>query len=144
MKKVYLFVILITALAYSYDPYYDYDKYSLAELKSRHAVFRTMAILGSVVGGGGCILFISGIVKTKNSNVQTSTHPGGVSWSGDDPEDSRGPFMIIGAVTCIAGGTVLGVIGLRKAREYKRGIKFKELTLNVHPGETAIAFTFDF
>lgn len=120
------------------------NEYSVSQLEGRVAGYGVMSGFGLLTLATGLALLPTGIVNLAQSDSETNPHVGGISVSNPDEKAKTGIRLIIASVPCLAAGTVLSVIGLRKTREYNNRLKLARLQYGFNGEAGCIEAVFEF
>lgn len=135
-------VSLILFLFHSYS--FSDTEYTQQQMKDKIIGYGTMQGIGLTFLGGGGASMVTGIILMASCDWETHTTPTGIHKTTDDPKGEAGIKALLIGIPFTICGTVLGIIGTKKKKEYKRRIKWSGIKLRKTPNFNSCEFVFSF
>ncbi len=112
------------------------QEYSEPEIHAKRQKFTNMRNGGFIMLGTGAVLLPLGIVFASNATWTSSRTGGQVNMTTNDPSGGVGILFCVLGIPLTAAGTVLGIIGSKKARLYTKAAQ--EISLRIHPANRSL------
>lgn len=141
MKSIiHVWFLFLFLFSYSFSD----TEYSQKELKNKVTGYGTMEGVGLTFLATGAVLVVTGIVYIASADWETHTTGTGIHKTTQDPKGGKGLKMLVAGIPFTACGTVLGIIGAKKRREYKRRLQWSGIRLKYTPYYNSYELVFNF